>query len=65
LARGIAMVFESYALYPQLTLRDSLGFRLTMANISADRIGARVNGAAQILKIEHLLDRRPGQLSGR
>lgn len=63
-ARGIAMVFQSYALYPHMTVRDNLGFGLKMANIPADRIEVRVDEAARILKIEHLLDRRPGQLSG-
>ncbi|WP_407703762.1 ABC transporter ATP-binding protein [Xaviernesmea oryzae] len=62
--RGIAMVFQSYALYPHMTVRDNLAFGLKMARTPAEEIAARVASAAGILKIEHLLDRRPGQLSG-
>jgi lactose/L-arabinose transport system ATP-binding protein len=62
--RGIAMVFQSYALYPHMSVRDNLGFGLKMARTQAAEIEARVNAASSILKIEHLLERRPGQLSG-
>ncbi|WP_425373832.1 ABC transporter ATP-binding protein [Phyllobacterium salinisoli] len=62
--RGIAMVFQSYALYPHMSVRDNLGFGLKMMRTKAEEIDARVNSAASILKIDHLLDRRPGQLSG-
>ncbi|ENN86753.1 ABC transporter [Rhizobium freirei PRF 81] len=62
--RGIAMVFQSYALYPHMSVRDNLGFGLKMARTGAAEIEARVRAASAILKIDHLLDRRPGQLSG-
>ncbi|KXF75023.1 ABC transporter ATP-binding protein [Paramesorhizobium deserti] len=62
--RGIAMVFQSYALYPHMSVRDNLAFGLKMARTKANEIETRVNSAASILKIDHLLDRRPGQLSG-
>ncbi len=62
--RGIAMVFQSYALYPHMSVRDNLAFGLKMARTDAAEIRLRVDQAAAILKIDHLLDRRPGQLSG-
>ena len=62
--RGIAMVFQSYALYPHMSVRDNLAFGLKMARTQASEIEARVKAASAILKIDHLLDRRPGQLSG-
>ncbi|KRA97900.1 ABC transporter ATP-binding protein [Devosia sp. Root685] len=62
--RGIAMVFQSYALYPHMSVRDNLGFGLKMANTPKAEIETRVTAAAKILKIEPLLERRPGQLSG-
>ncbi|AGB74472.1 MULTISPECIES: ABC transporter ATP-binding protein [Rhizobium] len=62
--RGIAMVFQSYALYPHMSVRDNLGFGLKMARTDASEIERRVRSAAAILKIDHLLERRPGQLSG-
>ncbi|QFY63719.1 sn-glycerol-3-phosphate ABC transporter ATP-binding protein UgpC (plasmid) [Rhizobium grahamii] len=62
--RGIAMVFQSYALYPHMSVRDNLGFGLKMANTDAAEIARRVGHASGVLKIDHLLDRRPGQLSG-
>ena len=62
--RGIAMVFQSYALYPHMSVRDNLGFGLKMARTNTSEIEQRVSSAAAILKIDHLLDRRPGQLSG-
>jgi lactose/L-arabinose transport system ATP-binding protein len=62
--RGIAMVFQSYALYPHMSVRDNLAFGLKMANTPQDEISRRVANASAILKIEPLLDRRPGQLSG-
>jgi len=62
--RGIAMVFQSYALYPHMSVRDNLAFGLKMARTEAPQIDARVRAASAILKIDHLLDRRPGQLSG-
>jgi len=62
--RGIAMVFQSYALYPHMSVRENLGFGLSMANVPKDEIARNVEEAARILKLEALLDRRPGQLSG-
>ncbi|MCA1369451.1 sn-glycerol-3-phosphate ABC transporter ATP-binding protein UgpC [Bradyrhizobium sp. BRP14] len=62
--RGIAMVFQSYALYPHMSVRDNLAFGLKMARTDPTDIEKRVAQASAILKIDHLLDRRPGQLSG-
>ena len=62
--RGVAMVFQSYALYPNMTVRLNLGFALKMAKRSAADIAGAVNKAAGILDIEHLLDRKPAALSG-
>jgi lactose/L-arabinose transport system ATP-binding protein len=62
--RGIAMVFQSYALYPHMSVRENLGFGLKMARTEAAEIATRVKAASSILKIDHLLERRPGQLSG-
>jgi lactose/L-arabinose transport system ATP-binding protein len=62
--RGIAMVFQSYALYPHMSVRENLGFGLKMARTAAAEIETRVRAASSILKIDHLLERRPGQLSG-
>jgi ABC-type sugar transport system ATPase subunit len=63
-ARDIAMVFQSYALYPHLTVRENLAFGLTMRKNPREVIAARVAEAARLLQIEALLDRRPAQLSG-
>jgi multiple sugar transport system ATP-binding protein len=62
--RGIAMVFQSYALYPHMSVADNMGFGLKMAGVAAERIAASVKQAATILQIEHLLERRPKDLSG-
>ncbi|MGG6896420.1 MULTISPECIES: ABC transporter ATP-binding protein [Rhizobium] len=62
--RGIAMVFQSYALYPHMSVRENLAFGLRMARTDAAEISRRVDQAASILKIDHLFERRPGQLSG-
>jgi lactose/L-arabinose transport system ATP-binding protein len=62
--RGIAMVFQSYALYPHMSVRENLAFGLEIARTSAAEIKRQVEAAAEILKIGPLLDRRPGQLSG-
>ncbi|MEA3537030.1 sn-glycerol-3-phosphate ABC transporter ATP-binding protein UgpC [Rhizobium sp. CC-YZS058] len=62
--RGIAMVFQSYALYPHMSVGDNLAFGLKMADTPKDEIARRVAHASSILKIQPLLDRRPGQLSG-
>jgi multiple sugar transport system ATP-binding protein len=62
--RGIAMVFQSYALYPRMTVKDNMSFGLKMAKTARPEIEKRVARAASLLQIEHLLDRRPDQLSG-
>ncbi len=62
--RGIAMVFQSYALYPKMTVRGNLAFSLRVAGLKKDEINRRVNEAARFLQITDLLDRRPVQLSG-
>ncbi len=62
--RGIAMVFQSYALYPHMTLFDNMAFGLKLAKVPKAEIGAAVQHAAKILHIEHLLDRKPKALSG-
>ncbi|WP_299908523.1 sn-glycerol-3-phosphate ABC transporter ATP-binding protein UgpC [uncultured Paracoccus sp.] len=62
--RGIAMVFQSYAIFPHMTVRENMGFGLTIARASKAEKEAKVQEAARILQMEHLLDRRPSQLSG-
>ncbi len=62
--RGLAMVFQSYALYPHMTVRQNLAFGLENQRMAADEIERRVSEAARMLQIEHLLRRKPGQLSG-
>ncbi|WP_415660585.1 ABC transporter ATP-binding protein [Roseateles sp.] len=63
-ARGVGMVFQSYALYPHMSVRDNLAFPLKMAGAPKAEIAARVARAAGMLQLEPLLDRRPAQLSG-
>lgn len=62
--RDIAMVFQSYALYPTMSVRRNIGFALKMRGLSKVEIAAKVAGVAKLLQIEHLLDRKPSQLSG-
>ena len=62
--RDIAMVFQSYALYPHLTVRENIGFALKLAKIGKPEMDRRVNEAAAKLDLTEFLDRRPGQLSG-
>ena len=62
--RDIAMVFQSYALYPHLTVRDNIAFALKLRKMPKDEINRRVDEAARILELTENLDRRPGQLSG-
>jgi len=62
--RDISMVFQSYALYPHMTVFNNIAFPLKMKKIPKEEIKKRVIEAAKLLKIEHLLDRKPKQLSG-
>jgi len=62
--RDIAMVFQSYALYPHMTVYDNMAFGLKLRKTPKDEIDKRVREAAKILDIEHLLDRKPKLLSG-
>jgi len=62
--RGIAMVFQNYALYPHMTVRDNMAFGLKMRKLSKETIEQRVDEAAEILGITDLLDRKPAALSG-
>ncbi|WP_171209345.1 MULTISPECIES: ABC transporter ATP-binding protein [unclassified Ruegeria] len=62
--RGLAMVFQSYALYPHMTVRKNIAFPLRMAKLDQAEIDKRVEGAASVLNLTDYLDRRPGQLSG-
>lgn len=62
--RDIAMVFQSYALYPHMTIRENMGFALKMKKLKKDDINKKVEEIAKILKLEELLDRKPAQLSG-
>jgi multiple sugar transport system ATP-binding protein len=63
-ARGLAMVFQSYALYPHMSVADNMGFALRLAGVHKDERRTKVLAAAKILQLELLLDRKPGQLSG-
>ncbi len=62
--RGIAMVFQSYALYPHMTVFGNMAFSLDLQSLPKKEIEERVYAAAKILQMEHLLDRRPAALSG-
>ena len=62
--RGVAMVFQSYALYPHMTVEQNLGFGLRMSGAPREEVAARVSEAARILELTELLDRKPRQLSG-
>jgi multiple sugar transport system ATP-binding protein len=62
--RGLAMVFQNYALYPHMTVRENMGFALKLAGRPKGEVDAAVMQAAQTLRIEALLDRRPKALSG-
>jgi len=62
--RGLAMVFQSYALYPHMSVRKNIAFPLKMAKMPQEEIDRKVNTAAQVLNLTDYLDRRPGQLSG-
>jgi len=62
--RGIAMVFQNYALFPHLSVADNITFGLSVRKVRADERAARLRDAAQLLGLTELLDRRPSQLSG-
>ncbi|WP_299390759.1 ABC transporter ATP-binding protein [Pelagibius sp.] len=62
--RGLAMVFQSYALYPHMSVRKNIAFPLKMAKMDQAEIDRRVNNAASVLNLADYIDRRPGQLSG-
>src|ERR671938_337681 len=62
--RDIAMVFQSYALYPHMTVADNMGFALKIAGVGKDEITQRVREAAKILDLETFLARKPKALSG-
>jgi multiple sugar transport system ATP-binding protein len=62
--RGLAMVFQSYALYPHMTVRKNIAFPLKMAGMDQAEQDRRVERAAKVLNLNNYLDRRPGQLSG-
>ena len=62
--RGVAMVFQSYALYPHMTVAENMGFGLRIAGVPKTQRAARVLEVAKILQMEPLLDRKPSQLSG-
>ena len=62
--RGLAMVFQSYALYPHMSVRKNIAFPMKMAGISKEEQDRRIEAAAKALNLTDYLDRRPGQLSG-
>ncbi len=62
--RDIAMVFQNYALYPHMSVRQNMGYGLKIAKMPKDEIDAKVVAAAKLLQLEPLLDRKPKQLSG-
>ena len=62
--RGLAMVFQSYALYPHMSVRKNIAFPLKMAGVSAEEQTRRIESAAKALNLTDYLERRPGQLSG-
>ncbi len=62
--RGIAMVFQSYALYPHMSVYDNIGFNMRVTGTPRELRDRKIREAARILQMEHLLDRKPSQLSG-
>ena len=63
-ARGVAMVFQHYALYPHMTIADNMAFGLRNIGVKADEITRRIDEAARILELQDYLARKPGELSG-
>jgi multiple sugar transport system ATP-binding protein len=62
--RDIAMVFQSYAMYPHMTVYENMAYALKLRKVPKEEINARIHGAARVLEIENLLERRPKALSG-
>jgi multiple sugar transport system ATP-binding protein len=62
--RGVAMVFQHYALYPHMSVRENMAFGLRNARVPKDEIARRIENAAQVLEIEPLLERKPAEMSG-
>jgi len=62
--RGLAMVFQSYALYPHMTVRENMGFALKLSRVAKDERDARVEKVADLLELRQYLERRPRELSG-
>ena len=62
--RGLAMVFQSYALYPHMSVRKNIGFPLKMAGMDPAEATRRVDAAAKVLNLTSYMERKPGQLSG-
>jgi multiple sugar transport system ATP-binding protein len=62
--RDIAMVFQSYALYPNMTVRENMAFPLKLAKMDKDEIDRKVKEAARVLELTQFLDRKPANLSG-
>jgi len=63
-ARGLAMVFQNYAVFPHMTVRQNVGFGLAMARVDTERVARQTERAARLMHIESLLDRHPAHLSG-
>ena len=63
-ARDVAMVFQHYALYPHMTVRENMAFGLRNARVPKEEMERRIDNAARVLEIEPLLDRKPGEMSG-
>lgn len=62
--RGLAMVFQNYALYPHMTVADNIGYAMKIAKVNKAERMARIEEVAKVVELSHLLDRRPSQLSG-
>ncbi len=62
--RDIAMVFQNYALYPQMTVKDNMSYALKIAKVPKEDINKKVKAAAEVLGLEQYLDRKPAALSG-